>query len=460
MLPMNAGSVARPLASSRQQGFVLGLLLLFVGLSVQYSFKAFGSHTPTRSAFLRWRQQILDLSNGTDVYLRYNYPNAPIMPLLLTPLAQLPPLVGSLSWFYLKVAMALVSIYWVCRLVETRRQPFPGWAKALAILLSLRPIMGDLSHGNVNLFILFLVVAALYLFHHRRDLGAGLLLALSITCKVTPLLFVPYLVWKRAWTALAGCALGLVLFFWVVPGCFLGMDHNARLLASWYERMIEPFVVEGVVTTEHINQSVPGLVYRLATHSPSSLKYVNDQPVGAEYHNLWELDPDQARWLVKGCMALFAGLILWTCRTPATSRQGWRLAAEYSLVVLGMLLFSERTWKHHCVTLLLPFAVVAYYLGACRPGPRLRLYLIGTLAAVALLMASTSTSLVAGRARLPRLEGAKLAQVYGAYVWAYLLLVAALAVLLKQPAAPAQACTPQTPADGAPESPGPVPAVP
>ena len=30
---------------------------------------------------------------------------------------------------------------------------------------------------------------------------------------------------------------------------------------------------------------------------------------------------------------------------------------EFSVVVLGMLLFCERTWKHHCVTLLLPFTV-------------------------------------------------------------------------------------------------------
>ena len=47
--------------------------------------------------------------------------------------------------------------------------PFPGWAKALTMLLAIRPIMGDLSHGNVNLFILFLIVASLSAFSHRRD---------------------------------------------------------------------------------------------------------------------------------------------------------------------------------------------------------------------------------------------------------------------------------------------------
>ncbi len=449
---MTSASIPRPFAPSRQQGFILVLLLLFVGLSVQYSFKAFGSHSEGRSAILRWRQQILQLQEGQDVYRIHNYPNAPIMPLLLSPLAALPPVLGALLWFYLKVGMALVSIFWVCRLVEDRGRPFPAWAKGLTILLALRPIMGDLSHGNINLFILFLVVACLTAFRRRHDLLAGLLLGLSITCKVTPALFIPYFLWKRSWGVLAGCAAGLGLFFWVVPGLFLGMGHNADLVVSWYEVMIKPFVVDGVVTTEHINQSLPGLVYRLLTHSPSFVTYVNDQLVPVAYHNVLDLDPAAARWIVKGCMALFAGLVVWSCRTPTTHRQGWRLGAEFSLVVLGMLLFSERTWKHHCVTLVLPFAVISYYLGACSPRPALRAYLIGTLAVVMLVMATTSTSLLAD---------AKVAQVYGPYVGAYLLLVAALVVLLRQKEQPAPvvgAMGPDEEADAAgrsrPASPG------
>jgi hypothetical protein len=126
-------------------------------------------------------------------------------------------------------------------------------------------------------------------------------------------------------------------------------------------------------------------------------------------------------------MAGFAGLVVWSCRTPTARRRNWRLAAEFSLVLLGMLLFSERTWKHHCVTLLLPFAVLSYYLGACRPGPRLRSYLIASLAVVVVLMATTSTSLLE-----PFDGAAKLAQVYGAYVWAFLVLVAALVVVLRR----------------------------
>ena len=50
-----------------------------------------------------------------------------------------------------------------------------------------------------------------------------------------------------------------------------------------------------------------------------------------------------------------------------------------------MLMFSERTWKHHCVTLVVPFAVICYYLAMYSPGKGLRAYLIGSLAASMLL---------------------------------------------------------------------------
>src|SRR5581483_6573332 len=109
------------------------------------------------------------------------------------------------------------------------------------------PIVGDLSHGNINLFILFLVILALYAFHRGRDGVCGIVLALAIACKVTPALFVPYFLWKRAWKTLAGCAVGLVLFFWVVPSLFLGLERNNELLASWSRLMIEPFLVKGEV---------------------------------------------------------------------------------------------------------------------------------------------------------------------------------------------------------------------
>src|SRR5262249_33546372 len=179
-----------------------------------------------RSAIVRWQPQLIGLEAGEDISDRYAYPNPPMMAVFLMPLAklgQLHPLAAALSWFYLKVALTLLVFRWVFRLVADAGRPFPAWAKALTVLLSIRPVVGDLQHGNVNLFVLFLIAVALVCFSRKRDFAAGLLLALAVACKLTPVLFIPYFLWKRAWRCLAGCAAGLVLFLYpgVVPGAVL-----------------------------------------------------------------------------------------------------------------------------------------------------------------------------------------------------------------------------------------------
>jgi hypothetical protein len=421
-----------------QRWLLLALAIVFIGFSIPYAHKA-GDH---RSAFVRWQSQVVQIEQGVDIHQRFNYPNPPIMALVLFPLAKLPDAAASvglshdagltiaaLCWYFIKAGLTLLVLRWVFMLVEGAGRPFPAWACALAAVLSLRPIVSDLQHGNINLFVLFLVVAGMVAYVRGRDLLAGIIIGLAIACKVTPALFLPYFAWKRSWKALIGSALGLVLFLWpgVVPALFLGRDYNQRLVTSWYRDMVYPFVVEGKVTSEHHNQSLPGLAARLLTYSPSFSTYVNDQYTPIRYDNLANLDPRVVSWLVKGCMAGFVLLVVWSCRTPASERRSWPQAAEFGIVLLGMLLFSERTWKHHCVTLVVPFAVVCYLLATERRRG-LGTFLVSVLAAVSLLMLATSNGGEDG-GDLPGRFG-KQAQVYGAFVLADLLLLGALVFLL------------------------------
>ncbi len=311
----------------------------------------------SRTAFLRWRPQIQALDHGIDVYHAFNYPNPPIMALILKPLTELPPLTGMLTWFALKVLMAVLMAALIFRMIEASNA-MPDWAKALAIALSLHPIHGDLTHGNVNLFIAFLIVAGLHCYRCKRDFRAGLLIALAIACKITPALFVPYFLWKRAWRTLLGISVGLVFWWAVVPGAVLGFDYNRTLITSWFDVMVKPFVLEGQVTSEHANQSLPGLLTRLLTDRPSFVEYAEDDghPIAAGANTIVILGPTVVAVLVKIAMLAFAGVVVWLARTK--DRGGLAFAAECSLIVLGMLLFSERTWKHHATTLLLPVSVV------------------------------------------------------------------------------------------------------
>jgi len=414
---------------TQRRWFFAGLVAFFLVLNVQYLFKI--SDNAHRSAIRRWTPQLLKLKGGENIWETHEYPNPPIMAMILLPLTALSTNGGALAWFYLKAAMAVASICLVFRMLESPERPFPFWGKAAATLLSLRPIQGDLSHGNVNLFILFTLVVALYLFTRGKDVRAGIMLALAVACKITPALFVPYFIWKRAWKLLGATLAGICLFFWLLPGLYFGWERNHQFLASWYGGMVEPYVVEKQVTSEHQNQSLPGLLTRLLTESPSFTDWIDGQTVALEHHNIATLEPEHVAWIVKGCLALFALAVTWRCRTPLSARTDWRLTAEFAVVALGMLLFSERTWKHHGVVMLLPFATLMYAWSALPCSTSARRGVIAGIVIAALLMLTTSTGLSNGLDR-----AGKLAQVYGAYVWAYLALGTGLMIVTARPPAP------------------------
>ena len=108
---MNLPAVIPQIRRLTEGRFLAALLILFVALSVQYTLKVLDVRDgkQERSAILRWRDQLLRLDDGEDIYKACNYPNPPIMALLLRPLADLSPLVGALVWYYLKVGMALAA---------------------------------------------------------------------------------------------------------------------------------------------------------------------------------------------------------------------------------------------------------------------------------------------------------------------------------------------------------------
>ena len=414
----------------RTRLFLAAVGVFVVVLGVRHARKV----ADDRSAFRRWQPQIQALDEGVDLSAKFNYPNPPIMAVLLEPLAWLPPVPAAMTWFAFEVVFAGLSLFWVIRLVEARGVPMPDWARALVVLCSLKPIADELAHGNVNLFILFLVVAALTAQQRGWGLRAGVLLALAIACKTTPLLFVPYFAWKRSWRLLGGVLVGLALFTYpgVVPSARLGVAENGRQLASWYDGMVRPYLVEGRVTSSHINQSLPGVIARLGTHSPSFTVWVDRVRPEYRYDNLLDLSPQVAKAVAMGCMFAFVALVMWTCRgRPAH-------AGEYALIVLGMLLFSERTWKHHCVVLMLPFAVVIHQIARGRDRHALSTILLLALSLTLL------PGLNPGHERNTVADSpgfAKMAQVYGAYTAAFLLLLVGVVLVPVRRRSPAEGWT-------------------
>jgi hypothetical protein len=398
-----------------RRGVWIGWSILLIGASIVYAGKA----ADERSAFIRWRHQVHDFWEGVNIWDVYMFPNPPIMPITLSPLMALPPVLGAVLWFGIKAAMATLSIVMILRMVRGPDGPsWPWWGEMLVIVLSLRPLLSDLHHGNINILILVLIVGMLAAWRSGLDVMAGLLLALAITMKVTPALFVPYFIWKRSWRTVGASLLGLGIFLLVVPSIFMGPEFNGRALAMWWHRIISPFVAGSEMSEQEVNQSMVGVLTRLLTAS-------RDGRYGRLLDlNVVTLSPHIVATIAKGLGIALVGVLMALCRTKSARRDDPRLMGEFALVVLTMLIVSERSWKHHFVTLLLPYAYVVYR-AAVRPGPRpVRVALGVFLGLSALLIATTSSEL--GGLFLDGM-GHKYALGYGMYFWGAVALYVAVA---------------------------------
>lgn len=377
-----------------------------------------------KTAFVRWRPQILALMQGENVYVatdRPAYPNPPVMALLLYPLAVLPVEAGAWLLFALKLVLAAFAVAFALEAVAPRGPPLAApWAIA-GIALSLRPILSDLQHGNVNIFVLFAVMAGLRALQRDRDVAAGLWVALATAFKVTPALLVVYFAWKRWWRACAAFGVGLVAFTWL-PGFAIGFGRLADLLLAYHGAMLEPYAEDGAVLhTEESNQSLGAVLHRYLTDAPSI-----ELDTGHAAFNLVSLELATAEWVVRAAsLALLAGVAL-ASRAPGSPRR-LRIASEYALVLIAMLAISPRTWKHHYVVMALPYVCALAW--AVRPGWQdWRRRLLGAVVVSQLLVLSTSRDV----AKLAWFvdDAHKWTQGLGAYLFSALVVMGALAAVL------------------------------
>jgi hypothetical protein len=260
----------------------------------------------------------------------------------------------------------------------------------------------------------------LYAWRRGLDIGSGLLLGLATTYKVTPALFFVYFAYKRSWRTVLWGLLGLGIFLLIVPSLVIGPRFNAECLGMWWHRMITPYVVDGATSPQEPNQSLAGVIYRLLTAlTPGQGRY--------EPHHIFNvaaLPPWVVRSLIKSAVVGLLGLLALFCRTQTRDRRDPRLLGEFALVVLTMLFVSERSWKHHYVTVLLPITYLAGEFFSPRVGPKGRAAIVLAWALSFGLMASTSTDIGGWFAEG---QGHEIAQGYGLFLWAGVVLYATVA---------------------------------
>jgi alpha-1,2-mannosyltransferase len=193
-----------------------------------------------------------------------------------------------------------------------------------AVGLWLEPVAMTLFFGQLNLVLLALVAGDLALPDRIKVKGIGIGLAAGI--KLTPLIFIPYLLCTRRVRAAAVSA----LTFAVTAGLgFALLPHASAVF--WREQ----FTQLGSSHFHLDNQSLNGVILRLTR-------------AGSDAH---------AYWQVAAVVAGLAGL----ATAIAASRRGHELLGLVACAATGLLV-SPISWSHHYV-----YVVPALVLAACGP---------------------------------------------------------------------------------------------
>ena len=188
----------------------------------------------------------------------YIYP--PLFALLLAPLNTMGPQGQAMVWFALSVLFAwgcYVEIVRIAQIIAREHGHtwrLPQWVGWIALATVALPALNCLQRGQIGILKLYLLMAGLRLIVENRSalrtLCGGLVLALPIAFKITPIVPVVFLLvqqtmlafvtsnrrpqLKRAAAAWSGVCAGLILYFLLVPAALIGWQMNNHHLHTWW----------------------------------------------------------------------------------------------------------------------------------------------------------------------------------------------------------------------------------
>ncbi len=346
--------------------------------------------------FDRWLVEIPShLRHRADI-VNDRFPNPPPAMLLLAPFTTLPRAWAPLPWALCKVAFAGVILACVLRILRNADAPLAPVPLLLMLAAWFWPVLGDMQEGQTNLLMLAPLAAGLLAVQSprgSRQFCGGLLIALAVAIKVTPIIFLAYAIVRRRRWMVWGMVAGLPLFLWLLPGCFVGFRQEWIWLRDWMLVMVVPYIGEGRIRVFE-GQSVASFITRFLSHVPAFASGSGGAVV-EHYVNVVSFPLAVSQRIVRGVLAALGVTGLWWLRKPLGDFRSRRYVAEIAAVTVFMLWASAWTWVPHYVTLIFALAaagVVASDRGLPRMQQRRALVLLG-VAAVLFLFTSDAAKL-------------------------------------------------------------------
>ncbi|HET8920024.1 MAG TPA: glycosyltransferase family 87 protein [Xanthobacteraceae bacterium] len=296
-----------------------------------------GMETYPQAASCLWHGQMLQVCDQG-----FTYP--PFFALVMLPFAPLPLWLRDFVWYGVTLAVT-IGAFKLCETVARKSLAAPleraelFWLRFFALLLSAKLILAVFENQAYDALVLVAVLLGLSALREDRPLAAGASLALAAALKATPLIFLPYLLWKRYFAAAAAFVLVYALAS-LLPDLLFAPAGGPGYFATWLGEVAGPSL--------GVNPAGAPFAFwdgaNILNHSLRGAVALNVDE--AHYRGLF----DVALAVADGCFIVVVGTLL-----AVSPRRPQSIAIDGSLLLIAMLMLSPMTSRSHYVALLLPY---------------------------------------------------------------------------------------------------------
>lgn len=251
-------------------------------------------------------------------------------------------LIGSLAAFYFTIVISL-------KLVFNKTLTFGKEDNGIMIqdaivlvplLIMLRYIMENLANIQINMYMLFSTMLAIYCFTKKKYTWAGILLAFTISLKVYTIFFLFYFLFKREFKVV-GWTVVFLLILNIVPIFIWGFDQSL----AYYDQFIND-VAQRSYIARHKNQSLFGMFLRIFTSETTGFSLSI---------NLFDLTAHTTKLLTYGAVCLTAIIPAFLFRKKLSNTSNIKSIIEYSIVFTVIPILSPISWKAYFIFLWVPY---------------------------------------------------------------------------------------------------------
>jgi hypothetical protein len=305
-----------------------------------------------------------DILSGKDAYSisyvdGFHYYYSTLFAIIIYPLSLLPVYLGNLIWlclsaFLLYRILILVSGYFDFTILSQKQKLI---FSIVSILFGLRFILSNFHNQQITICILYLVLEGLGLIFSGNKFAGALLIALGINIKLLPIIFIPYLIYRRELTATL-----LIIIFYVaflfLPGFILGFAQNNILIGSWWKLINPSNTIHNMDVNERSFHSISTLLSTLL------VKNVPDKFALHIRRNIFDISYEHLVLIINITRLILISFTFYFLRTkPFVSKIGnWHRLVEISYLLLLVPLIFPHQQDYAFLFIMPAVAGILYYL--------------------------------------------------------------------------------------------------